>query len=168
MELRPDLTPPAFDPSLVARLAALAAGLDGAAPGLWEDGLAEFNRLAGTAIPLEEFQGVYGGDGHEAYVRRVLFRRHLTPTPGASVAEMAEVVSRVVACGPDRDYYLELFLAHCRHPSGTDLIYWPNLVPELPGGREPTAQEVAELALRDRGEPANTPDPARDTDSGSS
>ena len=65
MELRPELMPPALDEALVARLARLAARLDGAHPGLWEDDLAEFNRLAGTALPFEEFQGIYGGEDHK-------------------------------------------------------------------------------------------------------
>jgi hypothetical protein len=152
MEFRPDLTPPALDPSLVARLTELADGIDGAAPGVWEDDLAEFNRLAGSTVSFEELQGVYGGDGAEAFVRRVLYGRHLTPPPAVSEAEMAEAVARVMVCGPDHDFYLELFLAHCKHPSGTDLIFYPDLVPELPRGREPTAAEVAALALRGQAE----------------
>jgi hypothetical protein len=148
MELRPELMPPALDAALVARLADLAANLDGAAPGQWEDDLAEFAQLAGTAIPFEEFQGISGGEDHEDYVRRVLYRRQLAPDPALSRAEMAEIVSRVKARRADHDFYLELFQVNCRHPSGTDLIYWPDLVPELPQGREPTAEEIAELAMR--------------------
>ena len=148
MQLRPELTPPALDAALVSRLAGLAARLDGARPGQWEEDLAEFNRLAGTAIPFEEFQGISGGERHEDYVRRVLFGRAVASAPDLSLAEMTEIVARVLARGADRDFYLEVFRAKCRHPSGTDLIYWPDLVPELPQGREPTAAEVAELAMR--------------------
>ena len=148
MNLRPELTPPVLDEALVARLAELASNMDGAAPGTWDDDLAEFNRLAGTAIPFEEFQGVYGGCDHEEYVRRILYRRHLAPNPVLTVEEMAEVASRVMACGDDQDFYLELFVVNCRHPAGTDLIYWPDQVPEFPVEREPTAKEIAELALR--------------------
>lgn len=72
MELRPELLPPVLDEALVDRLAELAARLDGAQPGQWEDDLAEFNQLAGTTIPFEEFQGIYGGEDHDDYVRRVL------------------------------------------------------------------------------------------------
>ncbi|MEI7687657.1 MAG: hypothetical protein WCL32_21840, partial [Planctomycetota bacterium] len=64
------------------------------------------------------------------------------------LAEMTEIVSRVKAGGPDQDYYLELFQVNCKHPSGTDLIFWPDQVPELPQGRKPTAEEIADLALR--------------------
>jgi hypothetical protein len=150
MQLRPSLLPPVLDPALVTRLADLAANLEGAAPGQWEDDLAEFNRLTGTAIPFAEFQGVYGGQSHEDYVRRVLYRRRLAPDPTLTRAEMTEIVSRVIACAADHDFYLELFLVNCKHPSGTDLLYWPDQVPELPQDRAPTPEDVAELALRGR------------------
>jgi hypothetical protein len=158
MELRPELMPPTLDAALVACLAGLAARLDGARPGEWDEDLAEFNRLAGTAIPFEEFQGISGGEDHEDYVRRVLYRRCLSPDPALSRAEMTEIVSRVRAVAGDHDFYLELFMVNCRHPSGTDLIYWPNLVSEFPRGREPTAEEVAALALRGQAEPGAAPD----------
>jgi hypothetical protein len=57
-------------------------------------------------------------------------------------------VARIMECAKDHDFYLELFLVNCKHASRTDLIFWPNLVPELPQSREPTAGEVADLALR--------------------
>ena len=107
MQLRRELNPPALDAALVARLTDLAASLDGAAPGQWEDNLAEFNRLAGTAIPFEEFQGIYGAEDHEDYVRRLLFRRHLAPDPALTPEEMAEIVSRVMACAEGHEFYLE-------------------------------------------------------------
>jgi hypothetical protein len=44
---------------------------------------------------------------------------------------------------------VRLFIANCRHPSGSDLIFWPDRVPEL-GGSEPTAEEVVDLAMRGR------------------
>lgn len=152
MRLRRELTPPTLDAALVAHLTTLAARLDGAAPGQWEHDLAEFNLLAGTAIPFEEFQGIYGGEDHEDYVRRVLYQRHLTPDPTLTCEEMTEIVRRVMACADGHDFYLELFLVNCKHLSGTDLIAWPDQVAELPQGREPTAEEIAELALRGRAE----------------
>jgi hypothetical protein len=151
MPLRPALRPPVLDEALVARLTELAASLDGAGPGMWEDDLAEFNRLAGTAIPFLEFQGISGGEDHEDYVRRVLYRRRLVPVLDVTVDEMTDIVSRVQACGDDHDFYLELFQVNCKHPSGTDLIFWPDEVDELPSDREPTAREIAELAMRGGG-----------------
>ena len=76
MNLRPELMPPVLDEALVARLAKLADQLDGNPD---EDKRAEFNRLAGTDIPSQEFQGIYGGDDHTDYVRRVLYRQQIEP-----------------------------------------------------------------------------------------
>lgn len=150
MELRPALRPPPLDPALVTRLALIADQLDGAAPGREGADLAAFNRLAGTSLSLTDFQGIYGAMSATEFVRRLLYRRALAPDPALTHAEMTEVVSRVMACAPGYDFYLELFLVNCKHPSGTGLIYWPDEVPELPPGREPTAAEVAGLALRGR------------------
>ncbi|MGL6072523.1 MAG: hypothetical protein ACRC8S_00045 [Fimbriiglobus sp.] len=148
MEFRKDLLPPILDSALVVRLAVLADGIDGAAPGMWESDLAEFTRLSGVTIPFEHFQGVCAGDGPENFVRRILFRKHLETPPFVSMEEFVEIVSWIMRCGPDHDFYLELFLAHCKHPAGTDLIMWPDLVPELPQDRLPSAEEIAELAMR--------------------
>lgn len=51
MELRPELMPPVLDGAEVARLAELAAYLDGAPPDRSADAPAEFDRLAGTDLP---------------------------------------------------------------------------------------------------------------------
>jgi hypothetical protein len=147
VELRPELMPPALEEALVARLSRLADRLDGAQAGQCDDELAEFNRLAGTALAHEDFQGIYKAEDPEDWVRGVLYRWNLKPVPDLSRAEMVEIVSRVMDCGDDHDFYLELFLLHCKHPSESDLIFWPNLVPELPQDREPTAQEIADCAL---------------------
>jgi hypothetical protein len=148
MELRPELMPPALDEENVRHLASLASRLDGAATGLWDDDLAEFNRIAGTSVPIEHFQGIYGAEEHEDWVRRLLYRTSLSPCPDISRAEMVEIVSRILAGGPDQDFYVQLFDVNCRHPSRTDLIFWPNLVAELPQDREPMAEEIADPALR--------------------
>ncbi len=62
---------------------------------------------------------------------------------------MIEIVSRSMHQNGNRDcdFYLELFLKNGKHPSASDLIYWPNLVPELPQDREPTAEEIADCAM---------------------
>ncbi len=156
MELRPELTPPMLNETLVAQLAKLADRLDGAAEGERNDELAEFNRLAGTAIPLQEFQGIYRAVNPEDFVRDVLHRRSLKPIPDLSRAEMVEIVSRLQtqAGKSEESYYFNLFQMHCKHPGGSNLIYYPEMVSELPQDREPTAEEIAdcaELAAANRG-----------------
>jgi hypothetical protein len=128
MELRPELMPPTLDEALVARLAKLADRLDGARTGERDDELAEFNRLAGTAIPLEEFQGIYGAEDHENYVRRVLCYRQIKPAAGVTRAELAEVVRRAM---PTNEYfqqheaYMALFDANVPLKNASNLIFYP-------------------------------------------
>jgi hypothetical protein len=147
MELRPELMPPEHDCDLVSRLAKLADRLDGASDGDCDAELAEFNRLAGTALPLCEFQGIYKGVNPEDFVRDVLNQQATKPVNDLSRAEMVEIVSRVLACGPDHDFYSSLFEMYCKHPASSDLIFYPENVPEMPKGRVPTAEEIADCAL---------------------
>ena len=150
MELRSELMPPVLDEAKLERLADLADRMDGAGPGQYDDELAEFNLLAGTDMAINDFQGIYGAEDHEDYVRRLLYRRSLAPSADLSRPEMVEIISRILAVRSvaERDFYLELFELNCKHPSRSDLIYWPDLVPDLPQGREPTAEEIADLAMR--------------------
>jgi hypothetical protein len=159
MELRPELMPPVVDEALVDRLAKLAAGLDGARPGLWEDDLAEFNRLAGTSIAIEEFQGIYGGKDHEDYVRRVLCYQRIKPALGVTRAELAEVVRRAM---PQNEFfdqheaYMAVFDANVPLQGASNLIFYP---PDYDaatntwgsgrpmGEYEPTPEQIVEWAL---------------------
>src|SRR5262245_21609183 len=99
MGLRPELRPPILDEAKVARL---ASRLDGAYPGLWEEDLAEFNRLAGTDLPIDQFQGIYGAEEHEDWVRRLLYYHLTRPAANVSREELAEVIRR--AMSPCKDY----------------------------------------------------------------
>jgi hypothetical protein len=148
VELRPELMPPILDEAKVLHLANLAAQLDGASPDQYEDDLAEFNRIAGTAFPIADFQGIYGAEEHEDWVRRILYQQFLKPSSDLSRAEIIEIVSRVMLIGANYDFYLELFLVNCKHSAGSNLIFWPDLVPDLPQDRQPTAEEIAELAMQ--------------------
>jgi len=62
--------------------------------------------------------------------------------------EMLALVTRIYrAQGTEEDAArdLGLFIANCAHPSATDILFWPELVPELKG-RVPTVEEVVHLA----------------------
>jgi hypothetical protein len=159
MDLRPELMPPALDEWLVARLAKLADRLDGARAGEWEDDLDEFNRLAGTVIPFEEFQGISGGEPHEDYVRRVLYYNRVTPAPGVTSAELAEVVRRAM---PGNEYsgqdeaYRAVFDANVPLERASNLIFYPRdydpATNTWGGGRpmseyDPTPEQIVEWAL---------------------
>jgi hypothetical protein len=156
MQLRPELMPPPLDEALVARLARLAAQLDGDPD---QDTRAAFNRLAGRDIPVEEFQGIYGGEKHEDYVRRVLYRRLIKPAVGATREELAEVVRRAM---PQNEFfdrheaYMAIFDANVPLEAASNLIVYPpdyDLATNTWGGGrpmseyDPTPEQIVEWAL---------------------
>lgn len=162
MELRPELMPPALDAAKVRRLAELASGLDGAPPGLREEDLAEFNREAGTALRIEEFQGIYGAEEHETWVRRVLVGQAVRPAAGVTLSELTEVVRRAMPQNGYADFeaYLAVFDANVPRPAASNLIFHPwDYDPETNtwgGGRpmreyDPTPEQVVEWALASGG-----------------
>ncbi len=159
MELRPELMPPALDEALVVRLAKLAHRLDGARPGQGDEDLAEFNRLAVADIPLTEFQGIYGGEDHADWVRRLLYSQRIKPAPGVTREELAEVVRRAM---PSNEYfheheaYMAVFDANVQLDGASNLIFYPpNYDPATntwDGGRpmgeyDPTPEQIVEWAL---------------------
>ena len=163
MELRPELMPPALDEALVARLARLADRLDGARPGQCDGELAEFNRLAGTDIPLADFQGIYGGEDHEDWVRRVLYAQRIKPVPGVTRAELVEVVRRAMPQNEvfdQHEAYMAVFDANVPLEGASNLIFYP---PDYDpatntwggggpmGEYDPTPEQIVEWALAPSG-----------------
>lgn len=158
MELRPELLPPVLDRAKVGQLAGLAARIDGAHPGLWEGDLEEFNRVAGTALRVEDFQGIYGAEEHETWVRRVLVGQAVRPVADVTRAELAEVVRRAMPEGgyPDFEAFMAVFDANVPRPGASNLIFYPSDYDDETntwgGGRamgeyDPTPEEIVEWAL---------------------
>jgi hypothetical protein len=162
VDLRPELLPPALDEALVQRLARLAARLDGRSP-RWEEDLAEFNRLAGTDFPIADFQGIYGAEDHEDWVRRVLYRQAIKPAPGVTREELAEVVRRAMPqneFSEEREAYMAIFDANVpRERASILLFYPPDYDPATNtwgngrsmGEYDPTPEQIVEWALAAEG-----------------
>jgi hypothetical protein len=128
MDLRPELQFPALEETKVNRLAELAASIDGARPGEWEEELAEFNELAGTSFEFSELQGIYGGMEHDTWVRNILCmavaERPLELTDG----ELLELISRLCSGPPhaEHEMFFWIKLLETNLDSRiSDLIYWP-------------------------------------------
>jgi hypothetical protein len=125
MDLRPELLPPILDEVKVGRLAKLAAMIDGANPGQWEDELAEFNELAGTSLGFGDFRGIYGGEEHATWVRRLLVRQQLRPALNVTPAELEEVVRRAMPQNHDPEYeaYMQIFEVNVPLEDAANLIF---------------------------------------------
>ena len=159
MDLRPELRPPQLDEALVARLARLADQLDGDRD---EEKRSEFNQLAGTDIPMIEFQGVSGGMSHEEFARRVLYWRLIKPVSDATREELAEVVRRAMPRNEffdEHEAYMAIFEANVPLEGASNLIYYPPDYDEVTntwgGGRplaeyDPSPEQIVEWALDPR------------------
>ncbi len=155
MELRQELTPPLLDEQLVARLAEIADAIDGNPS---EALRIEFNRLAETELPMRFFQGVYGSEEHTNFVRRVLRKKLIRPTPDVSREELIEVVRR--AMKPDRSGLQEAYMAvldiNVPRPHASNLIFYPPDYDDASGtwgdGKpmsdyDPSPEQIVEWAL---------------------
>jgi hypothetical protein len=155
MKLRSELMPPALSKERVTRLAKLAARIDGAAPGQWEEALAEFNREACTTFEFRDFQGIYGGQDHDTWVRSVLAESHQKVVPDITKTELVELARRVMEVdGKENeiDYWLELLAANIPDPRISDLIFWPGeYFADGDNSREFTPEQVIDTAVRRAG-----------------
>lgn len=122
------LTPPKLDESLVNRLAAIAAQLDGADKASSERLVREFNRLAGTQQVFADFQGICGTMEYDTHVRGLLTAQLTSPAPNLSRDEMVEIFRKVLA-DPTDERYLEFAFATIEKTFGdrhvSDLVFWP-------------------------------------------
>ena len=158
MQLRSALMPPKLDEKQVAYLTQLAACIDGARPGKWEELLEEFNRIAGTTFDFREFQGIYEAEEHDDWVRRVLTRPLVKAVPDVTREELVEIARRAMCFEPDfpNEAYMLIFDANVPLPNASNLIFCP---PDYnaqtntwDGGRpiweyDPTPAQVVEWAL---------------------
>jgi hypothetical protein len=149
--------PPLLDEAKVARLAELAARIDGGLPGQWEGELAEFNAEAGTNLRFIDFQGIYGGQDHGTWARKVLAAPHLRRLPDVRRAELVEMARRVMeADGEEHEvhYWIDMLALNIPDANVSDLIYWPGeYFGDGNNDRELTPEQVIAIAqARAKGE----------------
>ncbi|QLG88020.1 hypothetical protein HQ393_06960 [Chitinibacter bivalviorum] len=108
----------------MARLAELADAIDGNSSEMLRS---EFNRLAGTALPVSAFQGIYGSENHANFVRRVLRKQQIKAVPDVTREELIEIVRR--AMKPDRtglhEAYMAILDCNVPRPHASNLLFYP-------------------------------------------
>lgn len=150
MNLRREFVLPELDEDLVKRLTWLANELDGARPETAIDMLLEFNQLAGTNIPFEDFQDIYEGVDHDTWVRRVLLRQRVAKIENLTLDDLIAVFQRFAPLDCSESE-LSFLLAQLEYnladPRISDLIFWPGeYLGDGNNSRELTAQEMAHIA----------------------
>jgi hypothetical protein len=158
VKLRAELMPIKLDEAKVRQLAGLADKLDGRNAG-WKQNLAKFNRLAGTNLTIDVFQGIYAAEDHETWVRRILAGQSARPVANVTRKELIEVIRRAMPqneFADEHEAYMAIFDANVPMPNASNLIFYPPDYDETTntwnGGRsigeyDPTPEEILEIAL---------------------
>lgn len=154
MELRPDLMPPLLDESLVARLTILSEQIDCGHPEQTREQLAAFNREAMTQLEYIDFQGIYGGQDHDTWVRKVLATPYERRVADVTKHELIELARRVMECDGsehDIDFWLNMLAINIPNERISDLIFWPDeYFGDADYSQRLSPEQVIEIALNDR------------------
>lgn len=154
MELRTELTPPTLDESMVVRLTKLAEEIDCGHPEQTLSQLAEFNREAMTELGFIDFQGIYGGQGHETWVRKILAAPFERPVADVTRGELIELARRVMesdGAEQDIDFWLNMLAINIPSERISDLIFWPDeYFNDVSYSQRLSPEQVIEIALNDR------------------
>ena len=152
MDLRRELTPPELDSGSVALLTSIAERLDHGDDQEDADVLIDgFNRIAATDLSLADFQGTYGAEDHEAWVRRVLLSERIKLTPGATRDELVEVARRAMDENkPEEECDAYRVILDANITDASNLIFhpppsWPRNKPRKDW--KPTPEQVVDTAL---------------------
>ncbi|MBC3361850.1 hypothetical protein [Pseudomonas sp. SWRI154] len=153
MELRADLMPPVLDELLVARLTTLAEEIDCGHPEKSLCQLAAFNKEAMTEFEFIDFQGIYGGQSHDAWVRKVLVKPYGRRLEDLAKQELIELARRVMnGDGPDHaiEFWLSMLEINIPNDRVSDLIFWPGeYFNDVSYSDELSPEQVIEIALED-------------------
>ncbi len=154
MELRPDLMPPLLDEFLVARLTILSEQIDCGHPEQTREQLAAFNREAMTELEYIDFQGIYGGQDHDTWVRKVLAIPYERRVADVTKRELIELARRVKECDGGEheiDFWLNMLAINIPNDRVSDLIFRPNeYFGDADYSQRLSPEQVIEIALNDR------------------
>ena len=154
MELRPALMPPVLDESTVARLTSLAEEIDCGRPEQTREQVAAFNQEARTELQFIDFQGIYGGQDHDTWVRKVLAAPYAQRVMDVTKCELIELARRVMECDGteyDIDFWLSMLEINIPNERISDLIFWPDeYFNDVNYSKTLTPEQVIEMALNDR------------------
>ena len=103
--------PPVLDEPLVSRLTKYAEEIDCGHHEQTRSQVAAFNREAMTALEFIDFQGIYGGQSHDTWVRKVLatpYERRLTDVTKQELVELARRVMEDVGADHEVEFWLSM------------------------------------------------------------
>ncbi|MFF1301935.1 hypothetical protein [Streptomyces sp. NPDC058307] len=145
MDLRPELLPAAVPESrlreLCREIERIEGFLEGGERAAAETAIAAFNEATGHAYEAYDFLAYAGSRSVEEFALEAARPAH-PRVPGITRDELAEIVRRSRAGGPDQDYYLLLFETNVMCPGASQLVHHPPA--DL---ADASAERIADLAL---------------------
>jgi hypothetical protein len=154
MELRPALMPPVLDESVVARLTSLAEEIDCGHAEQTREQVAVFNQEASTELEFIDFQGIYGGQDHDTWVRKVLAAPYAQRVVAVTKCELVELARRVMesdGAEHDIDFWLSMLEINIPNERISDLIFWPEeYFNDVDYSKMLSPEQVIEVAWNDR------------------
>lgn len=152
MAIRQELMPPHLCETRVARLADLAAEIAGADQDRTSCQLAEFNREAMTHLTFLDFQGIYGTQDHDTWVRQILagpYERRLKGISQSELIEMARGVMDADSREHATDFWLQMLALNIPDARISELFFWPGeFCGDADNARELTPEKIIETALK--------------------
>ncbi|MFF4055044.1 hypothetical protein ACFYZ8_08420 [Streptomyces sp. NPDC001668] len=128
MDLRPELLPPVVPESRLRELRReierIEELLEGGERARAETAITAFNEATGQAYGAYDFLGYAASRSAEEFALEAARPRH-PRVPDITPDELAEIVRRSLANGPDQDHYLLLFETNVAYPGASDLIHNP-------------------------------------------
>jgi hypothetical protein len=154
MELRPALMPPTLDGPTVARLTKFAEEIDCGHPEQTREQLAAFNQEAMTELEFIDFQGIYGGQTHDTWVRKILakpYERRVADVTKQELVEMARRVMEDDGADHEVEFWLSMLAINIPNERVSDLIFWPDeYFNDVSYSQELSPEQVIEIALNDK------------------
>lgn len=139
--------------SLVARLIRYAEEIDYGNPEETQAQLAAFNKEAKTNLEFGDFQGIYGGQEHHEWVRKVLTIPYEVRVPDMERSELVEMARRVMdGDAPDHaiEFWIRMLEINIPNERVSDSIFWQSEYFGDPDySQELSPEQIVEIALGD-------------------
>jgi hypothetical protein len=115
--------------------------------------LQQLGRLAGRIVSLQQVMGAFGSINADTFARKCLVNWSALPA-SATEDEMLEMLQQICdAKGTEFqvEYWVECLRVNTGDERISDLIFWPDEYFGTPVGRELSATEILNVALRRQG-----------------
>lgn len=109
--------------------------------------VAEMIALFQENVPCENATWLFEGDNPVVFIvdYALGWRKHWPALTKPEMISLVRKIAEVDGTEAEVQLMIDQYRANCKHPAGTDLIYWPD--GHFDGTDEPTAEQIVEKAM---------------------